>query len=160
MIHKNCLVCGLVFQKKPTVSKEDWTTTYYCSKECYWQSKKGKTSWNKGLKFPGQTRSTSFKKGRKTWNKGLLGYMAGSLNGRWQGDDITYGQKHERLTTKYGRPKQCEFCDKVGEKKLVKTKIFKRWTIEWALKHGREYSTNKEDYFQLCRRCHSNYDRH
>jgi hypothetical protein len=29
---------------------------------------------------------------------------------------------------------------------------------EWALIHGREYSRDRDDYRELCRKCHSRYD--
>lgn len=56
---------------------------------------------------------------------------------------------HKKLIAKYGNAKLCESsnCDSVSPKRF-----------EWALKRGHQYSTNKEDYLQLCPSCHRKYD--
>ena len=142
-----CAQCGV-----PTANK-------YCKIQCYWKSKKGKTHYNKGKKGLQGANKGSFHAGQKTWNKGLKGYKAGEANGKWLGDKVGYGGKHDRLTKKYGRPKSCEFCGKVGSKQKCAVASFSRWTIEWAKKTASEYTDKIEDYHQLCRKCHALYDR-
>ncbi len=51
MLHKYCEICGKEFTKPPETSLKAWGWRRYCSYPCYWQSKKGKTTWNKGRKF-------------------------------------------------------------------------------------------------------------
>lgn len=43
----NCLLCGNPFYARPCKSKEN--KGKYCSKKCYWLSKIGKPTWNKGI---------------------------------------------------------------------------------------------------------------
>ncbi len=150
-----CRVCSTVFYKKPTCSMAEWETrAKYCSATCYWESKKGKSSWNAGTKGVCKPNSGSFQAGKSSWNKGLKGYRAGPLNNKWKGEDkIGYQQKHIQLTKKFGRPLACEHCEKQGSKQN------NRWTIEWAKKQGHEYTVKREDYLWLCRKCHVMYDR-
>jgi hypothetical protein len=59
-----------------------------------------------------------------------------------------YHRAHYYLRTKHGKANKCESkkCSGVSKK------------YEWALKKGKEYSFNKNDYLQLCKSCHSKYD--
>ena len=60
-----------------------------------------------------------------------------------------YHRVHYALRTKYAKANKCEFEDTCsGESN----------NFEWALKKGREYSDNPEDYYQLCKSCHVKYD--
>lgn len=54
---------------------------------------------------------------------------------------------HARIKNKYGKANKCEHCN---------TKDAKRY--EYALKKGREYSDNIDDYIQMCCSCHKKYD--
>lgn len=60
-----------------------------------------------------------------------------------------YHRVHYHLRVNYGKATKCE-----GEDCNGKSNKF-----EWALKHGHEYSNNPKDYLQLCKSCHSKYDR-
>lgn len=51
LFRKDCLIC----QKSFWVKKYREKSAHYCSYQCYWKSKKGKSSWNKG--------KTSWRKG-------------------------------------------------------------------------------------------------
>lgn len=59
----------------------------------------------------------------------------------------TYNNIHTALKKKYGNAKRCVFCDSYTAKRY-----------EWALIKGREYSTNRDDYLELCPSCHRKYD--
>lgn len=59
-------------------------------------------------------------------------------------------QVHKWLDTHYGKPSICE--SKTCDKKTVK-----RW-FDWALKTGKTYERNRNNFFRLCRSCHRRYD--
>jgi len=80
--------------------------------------------------------------------KGHKGYRTG-----WKGNSASYTAKHITLRKNFGSPLFCINCGKKGKRKNG------RWTIQWALKKGKLYSRNREDYLHLCVQCHSNYDR-
>lgn len=61
-----------------------------------------------------------------------------------------YRNIHYNLRKKNGQANKCEFTD---------TCTGKSKRFQWALKKGRQYSTNPEDYFQLCCSCHIKYDK-
>ena len=65
---------------------------------------------------------------------------------RSEGKPLQY--LHRVLDLKYGKPVVCE-----NKKCKEISKYF-----NWALKKRHSYSTNKRDYFQLCRSCHTLYD--
>lgn len=77
----------------------------------------------------------------------------GEKNNRWKGDKAGYQSKHQFLKRNYGNPKMCEFCNVTGYKEKGG-----RWSIHWALRKGKEYTHNLEDYMGLCRKCHGKYD--
>ncbi len=60
-----------------------------------------------------------------------------------------YSSIHSKLIIKYGKARRCE-------NPGCKYKNPKRF--EWALKKGRKYSVNRDDYIQLCPSCHRKYD--
>ena len=64
-------------------------------------------------------------------------------------DRKTYERYHYTLRTKYGKANKCVSDTCEGESKR----------FEWALKLDREYSDNPKDYLQLCKVCHSKYDK-
>jgi hypothetical protein len=70
---------------------------------------------------------------------------SGSANHGWRGDDASYRALHGYLCKHYPKAGVCEEC---GERKPT----------DYALIHGRTYSRNREDYRELCRRCHLRYD--
>jgi hypothetical protein len=57
-----------------------------------------------------------------------------------------YKNVHIWLKRKYGSADHCEFCNKDSNR------------YEWALKDGCEYEKNKDNFIQLCKLCHVNYD--
>lgn len=85
ILAKLCIACGKEFAKPQNESMKNWTNRHkYCSRKCSDAHKKGKPTWNKGVKTgivpktafkKGEFRhpETAFKKGQKAWNKGLDG---------------------------------------------------------------------------------------
>ena len=70
----------------------------------------------------------------------------GENHGSWKGDNISYIGIHAYLGKWYKQLKiKCEHCDK-------------RERLQFAKKHGREYTRNIEDYLILCQWCHLKYD--
>jgi hypothetical protein len=64
-------------------------------------------------------------------------------------DKKKYNRLHYSLRSKHGNAIKCEFKDTCNGKSK---------TFEWALKKGRKYSDNPDDYYQLCKSCHAKYD--
>lgn len=60
-----------------------------------------------------------------------------------------HSRLHRRIISRYGLASKCESLD-------CTHKNAKRF--EWALKKGRQYSDNPDDYIQLCCSCHRKYD--
>lgn len=60
-----------------------------------------------------------------------------------------YANVHAFINRKFGKASKCENEHCTFEKP-------KRF--EWALRNGREYSKNPDDYMQLCVSCHRKYD--
>lgn len=61
----------------------------------------------------------------------------------------TYNRVHGWLKEVYGRAKRCE------NRKCDKTSTI----YQWALKHGKQYEFVRENFKQLCSKCHSRYDK-
>lgn len=64
-------------------------------------------------------------------------------------DLAKYNRLHYSLRTKNGKANKCDFNKTC---KGIST------NYSWALKKGRSYSDDPNDYFQLCKSCHSKYD--
>jgi len=81
-----------------------------------------------------------------------IAYMKGKILGKdnpmWKGDKVSYKGLHNWLSKNFGKAYKCENpnCEKKSK------------NYEWALKTGRKYSRNKEDYLMLCISCHRKYD--
>ena len=60
-----------------------------------------------------------------------------------------YHRLHYSLRTKHGKANRCDFKDTCNQKSKA---------YGWALKKGNNYSDNPNDYYQLCKSCHSKYD--
>lgn len=104
--------------------------------------------WNKGTKGICKPNSGSFKKGRIPWNKGKS-LPKGEKANNWKGDDISYIGIHAWLRRTYGKAAKCENpkCEAEDVKRF-----------EWALKKGFEYERKRENFIQLCKSCHVEYD--
>lgn len=76
-----------------------------------------------------------FKKGHKSFWKG-------------KGDDIGYHGIHKWLQTKFGKANHCEDPDCSQTSKI----------FHWALKKGYAYERRRDNFFQLCIKCHRRYD--
>jgi len=79
--------------------------------------------------------------------KGLA--SRGEKHGRSKTAGHTYGYIHCWLRKNYGYPPVCEnfYCQKRSN------------TYEWSLLHGKDYEKKRENFWRLCKVCHSSYDR-
>jgi hypothetical protein len=72
----------------------------------------------------------------------------GDKGNNWKGDNITYNSLHWWIRRNYGSANKCE-----NHKCEAKSNIF-----EWALLKGKNYERKRGNFWQLCRKCHFNYD--
>lgn len=69
----------------------------------------------------------------------------GSHNLLWKGDNASYSAIHHFLKRNFPKSGECDECGKIAK-------------TQYALIHGRSYSREREDYRELCPRCHMQYD--
>ena len=119
----------------------------------YWESKRGKPSWNKGKTLTDSHKEklsqSKFKKPTKYWLGKRRPENSGTNNNKWKGDDASYYAIHIWISNHFGKASDyaCSFCEKTGGSKQM----------QWAnLDH--KYSRNKKDWVVLCVKCHCNYD--
>jgi hypothetical protein len=67
---------------------------------------------------------------------------------RWKGDNVTVHTIHQWMVANFGNPTKCEALDCEGKSEFY----------DWALKKGKEYKKNKNNFLRLCRSCHRKYD--
>lgn len=157
----------------------------FCSYDCYWQSKKGKPSWNKGLSQQSDKRlqydrPAAFKVGH---------ILKNGKENNWKIVKCKICQKEFKEVfsrIKTGRGKYCsKKCANVGKRGFVPKNFkgddvgydalhdwVKRWkgkakicifcqsitNVQWANK-SHEYKRDLEDWLSLCYKCHRVYDR-
>lgn len=90
MITKKCLHCGKEFK---TRGKRD-ITGKYCSLACRDLAKKGKPTWNKGIKLSQEHIDKLVKShiGQSSWNKGTKGVMKPNSGSFKKGDKTNLGR--------------------------------------------------------------------
>lgn len=84
-------------------------------------------------------------------NRYWLGKHTGSgeKNGMWKGDKVSYWGIHKWLVKQFGNANKCE-----------RKQCYKRnFIYQWALRKGKNYERKRENFIQLCKSCHSIYDR-
>lgn len=129
----------------------------YCSRKC--SQLNNKTKIKKGQRLSPET---EFKNGLEPWNKGIpcsdetkkkvsLANKGkthpdnqGEKNPNWKGDEIGYQGLHSWVHKILGKATKCEYC---GSMEIV----------DWANK-SQEYKRDINDWLELCRKCHFEYD--
>ena len=170
---KVCSVCGATIYPVRYESPSHWRDKRYCSKKCFYEAKKGKTAWNKGMKMSsefcentrvghlgqipwctGKKQTKEHRKklseahlGQTAWNKGLKlpprPREEGSNN--WKGDECGYAGMHAWVKRMKGKAVQCEDCGRTNCK------------IEWS-NNDHKYHRILVDYTARCTKCHRRYD--
>jgi excisionase family DNA binding protein len=72
------------------------------------------------------------------------------INKRTGTESTNYTNVHKWLKEQYGKACRCENPD-------CQAKVVKRH--DWSLIHGCEYERKRENFRQLCSKCHMNYDK-
>lgn len=75
----------------------------------------------------------------------------GEKHPNWKGDNAGYVPLHRWLCDNHKKKNKCDFCRR--KKDGIKIK-----RTELAIKKGKKYSRNRNDYFELCKSCHIKYD--
>lgn len=125
---KNCPICNNEYYAPKWLM--DNKGGKYCSRNCYYTSKKGHTPWNKGTKGVCKPNNTSFK----------------PIGNLFKGTMAEYKNLHYWVSKMLGRPRKCELC------KNDKLELY-----HWANKSGK-YLRHKLDWIRLCVKCHYHYD--
>lgn len=143
---KVCQICSKEFSRKTSTGWSQWERQKSCSQKCYYEARRGGRGIYKGY-WTGKRHTPEVCKRISETLKGK------DFTRRKKDEDLSYFHKHKMLSLQHGKPLKCEFCGKQGET------LNGRWTVEWAKKHGHQYTINANDYFPLCHKCHCIYDR-
>ena len=119
----------------------------YCSQQCVIEDCfKNKIPWNKGLKGY----NSDYPRNKK-WRERISNSLKGEKNYKWIKDSkkVSYIGIHQWLLREFGRASKCENknCDN-------KSKVY-----DWSLLRGKKYERKRENFWQLCRKCHIAYDK-
>lgn len=131
-----------------------------CSKECQYKYARRPS----GLSYEIKVKNKSwFEKGVapiRPFPKGWLGgrriqpgecfspateFKRGQVSHNFKGNKVGYHALHTWVKRNYGPPEKCEHCGSIKN-------------LRWANKTY-AYVRDREDWFVLCQRCHSHYDR-
>jgi hypothetical protein len=129
-----CKQCGNDFWLIPSVLKRKGSGQF-CSRGCKHLAMLNKEPWNKGLVGA-----------QIAWNKGKSCDWKEEKHHLWKETGYGYSAVHNWVRKYMGKAIKCEECGRTDGR------------IEWAnISH--EYKREKEDYKQLCHKCHCKYDR-
>lgn len=70
--------------------------------------------------------------------------MTDEKHPRWKGDEASYGCKHNWIYRKFGKANKCKQCNTLESKRFVWHNL------------SSEYKREKDDWVQLCSKCHAN----
>lgn len=178
MQNKNCVKCGAKFFRSKTNDKGSrWEKRKYCSRVCQMDSIKG---WNLGKSgymseegrkkisestkrtMANETKEKALERGRKanetrvmrgSYNNGRTG-IKGEKDPNWIGEKATYNSKHKWIQKHWIKTEYCEICKKYTPAP-PNTRL--KFGTQWA-NISNEYKRIREDWLELCPKCHRNYD--
>jgi hypothetical protein len=110
--------------------------------------KRNKSTISEHVKKRGLDKEFNIKRGAK---KGYMPtnldslHVKGEKNPMWKGDNVGYQALHTWVRDRLGKAKKCKQCNSTKN-------------VEWANK-SHKYKRDKEDWIQLCRKCHIRYDK-
>jgi len=141
LVNKLC-PCGKNYTIKGYKSKVQ--RSRYCSQVCKYTYR----IRPKGLKYEKHKENpTSFKKGQKPWNDGIEAFsLRDGKNSMFKGDRVGYDALHDWVKVRLGKANLCCMCGCT------------EGYIDWA-NISQEYKRDINDWMQLCRKCHINYDK-
>jgi len=70
--------------------------------------------------------------------------LVAEKNPNWKDINATYGHKHRWIRQHYGKASECQSCGS-------------EYMVEWS-NVDHKYSRDINDYQQLCKKCHAEYD--
>lgn len=76
--------------------------------------------------------------------------VKGENNPNWKGDKVGKIGIHIWLRNNFKKRRICELCGFKSNDPL---------RIDWALIRGKEYERKRENFMELCRSCHTKYDK-
>lgn len=130
---KDCIVCGGEYVRNKKYSQAQWESQLFCSRSC-----RGKFNQGKSVNHSG-----SFKKG---FDPKRIVQKHGEGHYLWVGQKASYSTIHKWLVKKYGRAQRCQDCGKT------------KGIIDWA-NISKRYFRDRNDFRQLCRKCHIAFDK-
>ena len=124
----------------------------YCSKECKYKFRKRPSGLQYSLKVVNPTWFVHGERASPTYHppKGFRAspateFKKGCVPANFKGDAVGYGGLHSWVRRNLGPATKCCHCGKQGRM---------HWAnISW------EYKREKDDWMQLCPKCHQRYDR-
>ena len=149
MINRNCKHCSKLFFNSHK-------STQYCSPKCG-AAKRIKGSYKNCLNCSREfwAFAHKLKEGKGKYCSITCGHsvrLKGELSTHWKKENLGYIGIHLWLHKYFGNPQFCEIC------KLKGSKVNNRWNIDWALIKDKQYERKRENFWGLCRSCHSKYD--
>lgn len=150
-----CRTCTKIFKIYPSRINK----TKYCSLSCAAKQrndiyfKKG-NKINLGKKYSDDRKRKISIGNKKAWENPVLRENFGKQrlrekNPAWINDPKNYSTIHKWLIREFGKANKCIAINCDGKKKKY----------EWALIKGNNYSRKKDNFAQLCTRCHRYYDK-
>jgi hypothetical protein len=77
----------------------------------------------------------------------------GEQHWHWKTEGLGYIGVHLWVHKYFGNPQSCEIC---GLKRCHQSNG--RWNIDWAKLKDKKYERKRENFWGLCKKCHSKYD--
>lgn len=88
------------------------------------------------------------------YRNGRLGNK-GELDPNWKGENATYSAKHRWIQNNWQKTGICELCF-IERPPRKGTRL--KWGTHWANKSG-EYKRERNDWYELCPKCHKSLDK-
>lgn len=138
MVVTTCKTCESNF----TPSKN--SKGLYCSRECYWNSKKRKSDY---VCIDCGKQTSPVKSVRRCMACEAKN-RSGEKSPTWKGALVSYRTLHKWVQKTLGTPEECESCSTTGT----------GHSMHWANISG-EYKREVSDWMRLCPQCHKDFDR-
>lgn len=188
MDEKYCKYCNKKLERREKENRNNYEARQYCNMGCKNDSQKGKSNvnsgsfkknsipWNKGIEgnyfskqvvdkakerikayIANETPEQREKRTFKFRTMPRVATMKGkveTLSPNWKGESATYNAKHRWIQTHWKKTGICELC---LQKRKPKPNTRLKWGTHWANKSG-EYLRQREDWYELCPKCHKKFD--